>query len=253
MVPDRRVENEETVDDLILDGMKIIQPKRGYRFSLDAVLLAHFASVKGVHTIIDIGTGSGIIPLLMSSRIPDAAIVGIELQEAIAERALRNIILNNKTEQIRIIQGDVREIEQHLPGGFAQLVLSNPPFWRVGEGKLSQNKEEAIARHELYLNLEQLVFGAAYLLEDNGRLALIHRADRMEELLQAFSAARIRPRRIRMIHSYADRNAKLVLLEGQKHGQGQLEILPPLVIYEQQGVYCREIQALYGLNRESRG
>jgi tRNA1Val (adenine37-N6)-methyltransferase len=240
---------EETLDDLILGGMKMIQPKKGYRFSLDAVLLAHFVVLKGVKTVVDLGTGNGIIPLLLSHRCADLRIIGVEIQEAMVKRAQRNVLLNHKEAQIEMIRGDIREIENTLaPGGLAQLVLSNPPFWRQGEGKISQNQEEAIARHELYLDMEALLDRAFYLLAPGGKLAMIQRADRLEEIMQRFTTRGFSLTRVRFIHSYADRSAKLLLMEGQKQGRGTLAIMPPLIIYQKPGEYGEEIKQLYHLN-----
>ncbi|MEA1960567.1 MAG: tRNA1(Val) (adenine(37)-N6)-methyltransferase [Bacillota bacterium] len=237
----------ETLDDLILGGLHIIQSKQGYRFSLDAVLLSQFAQPEGVKTIIDIGTGNGVIPLLMSYRTAEARILGVEIQKTMAERARRSTVLNQKEKQIEILNEDICQIERVLPGGYAQLVLSNPPFWRQGEGKISQNEEAAIARHELHLNMKELVEKAFYLLQDGGKFAVIQRAERMEEMMKTFVDRGFRLKRMRLIHSLASRNAKLVLLEGQKHGRGQLDILPPLIIYEKQGEYCEELRRIYAI------
>ena len=240
---------DETLDDLILGDMKLIQAVHGYRFSLDAVLLTHFPELTGVSHIIDLGTGSGVIPLLLAARAPDLHITGIELQPAMVKRAKRSVRLNRLEHRIEIIQADIKEIDRTLVGGSAELVLSNPPFWKTGEGYLSSNTEEAIARHELNLNLEELVDKGAYLLGQGGKLVIIHRAERLEEAMGIFRCHKLSPKRLRLVHSFVDRSATLFLLEGIKNRPGRLNILPPLVIYQKPGEYSDEIKQLYGGNK----
>jgi tRNA1Val (adenine37-N6)-methyltransferase len=236
---------EETLDDLILGNMKIIQAAQGYRFSLDAVLLAHFPEIKRVKRVFDLGTGSGVIPLLLAIRAPDLRISGVEIQPAMVDRARRSINLNGLGDRIEIIQDDIKELEKSLPGGCAELVLSNPPFWRKGEGHISINPEEAIARHELKLNLEELVEQGAHLLCPGGKMAIIQRAERLSEAMEIFRRHNLSIKRLRMVHSFSHRNAGLVLLEGHKNRSGNLTILPPLVIYEKPGEYSDEIKQIY--------
>lgn len=237
---------DESLDDLILGNMRVIQPREGYRFSLDAVLLAHFPSATRVKRVFDLGGGSGVVSLIMAWRAPQAQVTVIELQPAMVERARRSIAMNGLQARINVIEADIREIEKIIPGGKAELVLSNPPFWRKGEGKLSRNPEEAVARHELNLSLAELVEKAAYLLAPGGKMAIIHRADRLEEAMTLFRQYKIPIRKLRSIHSFSDREARLILIEGEKNPPGPLTILPPLVIYEQVGVYGQELRELYG-------
>jgi tRNA1Val (adenine37-N6)-methyltransferase len=246
-VADRQeiINAEETQDDLILGNMKIIQAARGYRFSLDAVLLAHFSELVGVSRVIDLGTGSGVIPTILAVRAPEMRISGVEIQPAMVDRARRSVNLNGIGDRVEIIQADIKEIKKSLPGGCAELVLSNPPFWRKGEGHISINPEEAIARHELYLNLDQLVEQGVYLLCQGGKMAIIQRAERLAEAMDIFRRYNLSLKRLRMVHSFVDRNAGLVLLEGQKNRPGSLNILPPLIIYDKPGEYSDEIQQIY--------
>ncbi len=240
------IKAEETLDDLILGNMKIIQARRGYRFSLDSVLLAHFVELAGVSRVIDLGTGSGVIPTLLAVRSPLIKISGVEIQPLMVDRAGRSVSLNGLEDRIEIIQADIKQIKQSLPGGCAELVLSNPPFWRKGEGQVSMNPEEAIARHALNLNLAELVEQGAYLLQQGGKMAVIQRAERLAEIMNIFESHHLFIKRLRMVHSFVDRNAGLVLVEGQKNRPGSLTILPPLVIYEKPGEYCAEIKLIYG-------
>ncbi len=244
---DRRaiLKEDETLDDLILGNLQLIQPTHGYRFSLDAVLLAHFPELAGVSRVIDLGTGSGVIPILLTTREPEIRITGLEIQSAMVDRARRSVGLNKLENRIEIIQADIRDVKKTLTGGSAELVLSNPPFWKKGEGHISANQEEATARHELNLTLEELVYAGAHLLVQGGKMAIIQRAGRLEEAMEAFRRHRLFLHRLRLIHSFADRNATLVLLEGRKNRPGNLNILPPLVIYTQPQEYSEEIKQLY--------
>lgn len=236
--------NGETLDDLILGKMRVIQPERGYRFSLDAVLLAHFPDPPR-RQVVELGGGSGVISLLMAWRAPQASFTTIEIQASMVDRARRSIVLNGMEERIKVIHADIREVQNTLPGGIAELVLSNPPFWRKGEGKLSANSEEAIARHEINLTLEELVQKGAYLLRQGGKMAVIHRADRLEEAMDIFRRHKTPVRKLRMVHSFINKEARLVLIEAEKNRPGPIKVLPPLVIYDKVGEYGAELQQIY--------
>lgn len=236
----------ETLDDLILGGLRVIQPMQGYRFSIDAVLLAHFADLAGKKQAVDLGTGSAVIPLLLSQRNPRIKVVGLEIQPAMVERARRTIQLNELEDSIEVMLADVRRIEDTLPRGWAELVLSNPPFWKKGEGYLNRNQEEARARHEITLNLDELIAGAVYLMAPEGSLAIIHRASRLEEISRIFLNHGLVVNRVRLVHPFADRPPNLVLVEGKRGPTGEALLEPPLIIYSAQNHYCDEIRQIYG-------
>jgi len=239
------IRDDESLDDLILGDMKVIQPKEGYRFSLDAVLLAHFPADNSIKRMVELGSGSGVVSLLMAWRASRVRITALEVQPAMVERSRRSIVLNGLQERIEIIEADIRETEKILPGGAAELVLSNPPFWRKGEGKISQNSEEAVARHEIKLSLPELVEKGAYLLTSGGKLDIIHRAERLDEAMELFRAYKVPVRRLRFIHSFNNRAARLVLIEGVKSSPGPLTVMAPLIIYEKTGIYGQELRNIY--------
>ena len=241
------VEDDETLDDLLIGGLKIIQPRKGYRFSIDSVLLAQFPILNGQEKVIDLGTGNGIIPLLMSARSPSIHITGIEMQAAMVERARKSIALN-RLSNIDIRQEDIRDTKQIFPPRTFDLVMSNPPFWRKGEGKVNTNREESIARHEVEISLREVVEAAAYLLVPGGNFCLIHRASRLPEIFQLCIDQGITPDRVRTVHAFADREATQVLFAGKKNTKTSLSVLPPLILYSRPGEYFREIQELYSLN-----
>lgn len=237
---------DETLDDLILGGMKVIQARHGYRFSLDSVLLAHFPDLEAVAQAVDLGTGSGVIPLILGARSPQLKVAGIELQPAMADRARRNMKLNRVEDRITIIEADIRQIEKQLSGGYAELVLSNPPFWKQGQGKVSRHPEQAIARHELCLELGDVWSKGAYLLKPGGHMAVIQPVSRMLESLAHMEKQGLGICRLRMVHAFREREAGLVLLEAVKRKRPVLRILPPLIIYADNGGYSQEIRTWYG-------
>lgn len=239
------LKNEESLDDLILGDMKIMQSKVGYRFSIDAVLLANFADIEKAHNILDLGTGNAVIPLLLSHRARDLEINAVEIQKEMYERAIRNIELNNKAQQIKIFNTDIKEIEKYfLPASF-DCTISNPPFWKKGEGKTSKHIEAAIARHEIEIDLEGIVEKSAYLLKTGGKMSIIHRSDRLLELLDLCQKNKIYPSRLRMIHSFIDSSAKLFLLEATNKKRTSMQIMQACIIYEQPGIYSKEICRIY--------
>lgn len=245
-VDEKLVREDETLDDLILGGLKVIQPRQGYRFSLDAVLLAHFPVLDGIDSAVDLGSGSGVIPLIMSGRSPAFSMIGIELQADMAERSRRSISYNGLDGRIRIIPADIREIKSALPPASAGLVICNPPFWKKGEGHVSRHPEEAIARHELEVVFNDICAAAAWLLKDGGHFCVIQRAERLVEVTAAMAKHKLQVSRIRTVHSFAGEDATLVLTEARKNRRGGVRIMAPLVIYQEPGEYSAEVNAWYG-------
>ncbi|MGI5921702.1 MAG: tRNA1(Val) (adenine(37)-N6)-methyltransferase [Syntrophomonadaceae bacterium] len=239
------VRDDESLDDLIINGLKIIQPRTGYRFSLDSVILAHFADLRQAENIVDLGSGNGVIPLILSQRKPSARITGVEIQPQMVDRSRRSIQINMLADRVEILNMDIRNIQKEWQGGCADLVISNPPFWRKNEGKISNNPEEAGARHELNLTLSELVSQAGHILRPGGNFALIQRASRLPEIMQELRRNNIGVRRLQTVHSLPDKEAKQVLVEGQKGARSDLKILPPLIIYQQPGQYTQQLLAIY--------
>ena len=240
------IKADETVDDLMLYNLRLIQKKKGFRFTLDSVLVAHFATVKTGDQIVDLGTGTGVIPLILSARASKTRITGIEIQEELAEMAVRSVQLNNLTEVIKIIKGDFRGIHKKLGGGIFNLVTGNPPYWSPGEGEVSPVESRAVSRHEITGSIEDVVECAGKLLNYQGRFALIYPVDKMLLLFELLRRFHLEPRKIRFIHSFRERPARLLLLEARKSAPAELKVMPPLIIYEKPGQYSPEILAWYG-------
>lgn len=216
-------------------------------------MLSHFATVKTGDKVVDLGTGTGVIPLIISTRIKKINIIGVEIQEELAEMATRSVQLNSKEETITIVKGDLQNIYKVIGGGMHTLVTANPPYWSIGEGKVSALEAKALARHEIACSLESVVACASKLLTYQGRFALIYRAERLLDVLSLLRQYKLEPRRLRFVHPFIDRAAKLVLVEARKSAGSELKALPPLIVYESPGIYTREILGWYGKEEETDG
>ena len=236
---------DEKLDELFNGRLKIIQKKEGYRFSVDALLLAHFSSHLPAHSIIDLGTGSGIIPLVLAGKKAAPAIVGVEVQEEMADMARRTISLNDLTGRVTILREDMRNIRDSFPPASFDLVVSNPPYYPVSTGRINPTGQKAIARHEIMLSLEDLVAGAHYLVKPTGCAVIIFPAKRLSELLSALTRAAMKPRLLRIIYSQEKGEGKLVIVEACKGGNPELVITQPFFIYDQGGGYSEEMQNIY--------
>ncbi len=242
----------ETLDTLHIGNMQLIQPKQGYRFSVDALLLADFLTVKAGERLIDLGTGAGILPLLCAALTPARQIVGVELQARLSDLARRNVAINGLAERIQIVQGDLREAAQSFRAGEFDVLCSNPPYRKLGAGRLNPQSEQAIARHEVACQLSDLLAAAKYLLKPGGRLFLIYLPERLAELLAGLSAARLEPKRLRCVHATMPTAASLVLVEAQRDAAAGLRVLPPLALYAAPNVYSPEAQKILRVNDQYR-
>jgi tRNA1Val (adenine37-N6)-methyltransferase len=234
----------ESLDALFDGALKLFQSRRGYRFSLDALLLAYFATLKRNDRVIDLGTGNGVIPLVLARLHPEVAIAAVEYQSAMVERAARNIEINQLDARISLGRGDVRAAGSIGSAESFDVVVCNPPYRRAANGRLSPNDEKQIARHEIHGELGDFLTAAAFLLRAKGRMALVYLASRAVDLLSSMRLARLEPKRLRMVHSFRDSEASLILVEGVKQGRSGVEILPPLIVYRQGKEYSDEVAAM---------
>ena len=242
MTPARN--SDETLDALFSGKLKLFQSRAGYRFSLDALLLGHFATVKRREKVVDLGTGNGIIPLILANLHSQVSITGVELQRGLAERAARNVKLNRLENRIQIRRGDVRAVASvGAPESF-DVVVCNPPYRRQGSGRVSPNDEKQIARHELHGELADFLDAAVFLLSAKGRIALVYLAGRAVDLVSSMRQARLEPKRLRLVHSFSDVAASLVLVEGVKNGRSGVDILAPLIVYRRGKEYSDEMAAM---------
>lgn len=234
----------ETIDGIGRGEVLVIQRREGYRFAVDALLVADFAGApRG--PVVDLGTGCGIVALMLAAR-GVRPIVAVEVQPALYQLAYRNISLNRRGEQVQLVHADLRRLRGVLTGGSVELVVSNPPYMPGSSGFVSPVSERAIARHDLSCSPADLADAARYLLRDGGALKLIYSASRLVELTGALAAASLETRRLRMVHPLPGRPAKRVLIEAVKGRRGPVEILPPLHLYAAAGRSTEEAQRILG-------
>ena len=239
---------EETLDDLLIHHMTLLQSKKGYRFSLDAVLLAMWLDIAAVQKGMDLGTGSGVIPLLLTARKASLRMEGLEVQESLFQRAQKNIINNHLEDKIQILSGDIMQVPQQFPAHTYDLVCCNPPFFRAGEGKINPHSEKAVARHELKVTFEGIVQAARHLLRPGKNFALIFPTSRLSETLSLLLQNGFSPRRLRWVHPRTQAAATMFLLEASSGTKTSLTVEPPLFVYQEDGQYSPEIRAWYAVN-----
>ena len=243
------MENEVINYLLAHKNMKIIQRRDMFNFSLDTVLLANFCTInKDLSTIVDFGTNNAAIPLLLSRRT-DKKIIGVEIQEEAVEIANKNVVLNELTEQIEIVHNDIKEYVKDAKK--VKLVVCNPPFFKVGEkSNLNENKYLQIARHEIMIDLEEIVRSAAMILDNKGRFAMVHRPDRMIEIINMMQKYDIEPKRIRFVYPKVGKESHIFLIEGMYKGNKGIKIEAPLYAHEDDGSYSKEVRMMFGENED---
>ncbi|WP_448821126.1 tRNA1(Val) (adenine(37)-N6)-methyltransferase [Cetobacterium sp.] len=237
----------EVINSLLNKSLKIIQRPDYFNFSLDSLLISNFISLtRGADKILDLGTGNGAIPLFLSQRTK-AKITGIEIQETSANLAIRNVELNNLQEQITIIHDDMKNWKNHFESGSQDVIITNPPFFKFhgNENQLNNLDQLTLARHEITIDLEQLISVASNLLKHKGYFAMVHRPDRFLEIVDTMRKYGIFPKRVQFCHSKIDKPAKILLIEGIRNGKDSLTILPPLVSHDDSGKYSKEILNLF--------
>lgn len=235
----------ERIDDLQLNDLHIIQSEKGFRFGMDAVILSDFARVRPREHVVDMGTGTGILPILMSAQRADAVFSAFELQPDMADMAARSVALNGLEERIRIYAEDMRQAAGIIGYGCAHLVTCNPPYGKQGSTLKNSSESVTIARHEEETTIDEWTASCAAVLRNMGRLCMVFPAQRILELTDAYRHARIEPKRIRMVYAKADRAPYLVLLEGMKNAKPGLLWMPPLVVYHPDGTETDEIDRIY--------
>lgn len=240
--------SKETIDELRMCGLRLFQPRDGYRFSLDPLLLCDFAARDGgVASAIDLGTGCGVIPLVLAARYGAETAVGVECQPEMAEFARRNVQENGFSGRIAIIEDDILNMRRALPVSSFGIVLANPPYRRHGTGKISPKAGRDIARHETTAGLADFMNAAKYLVEPGGRICFIYHPSRLEELLVAASSIKLSLSRIRMVHGTLGAGARMFLAELTKGRKCELRVEPPLIVYGEDGDYTEEAEGILGV------
>lgn len=238
---------DERLDDLQLDGLEIIQNPGKFCFGMDAVLLSNFARVKSTDSVLDLGTGTGIIPILLSAKTKAERIVGLEIQEESADMARRSVLHNQLENRIEIVTGDIKEAATIFGPVSFDVITTNPPYMIGRHGITNPTDAKAIARHEILCDLDDILRESAKILGYGGRFYMIHRPFRLAEIFSKMVSYKIEPKRMRMVHPYIDREPNMVLIEGVRSGNSRMTVEPPLVVYKEPGVYTDELLGKYGL------
>ena len=230
------------------EKLKIVQDTDMFNFSLDSILLPNFITIpKNATKILDIGTGNAPIPLILSTKTK-AQITGVEIQSEVSKLAKKSIEINELSQQIQIINGDIKEISKNYPVNSFDIITCNPPFFEVtDESRFNKNDYKTLARHEVTLNLEQLLSLAKRLLKNDGILGIVHRPERLIDVLEVMRKYNIEPKRIRFVYPKKDKEANILLIEGRKNGNKGIKICPPLYSHEENGDYTKEIQKYFSI------
>ena len=238
------LKDNERLDSLIKENLKIIQNDDVFSFSTDALLLGDFAEIRKKDKVIDLCSGNGVIPLLLSYK-GNQPIEGIEIQPQLVDMAQRSFKYNQLDDRLYMHQMDVKSVFQHFKPSQYSVVTCNPPYFK--ENQLHQHQKEAhkIARHEILCKLEDCLMAARHLLKQSGRLYMVHRAERMMDVLTEMRRANIEPKRLTLVYSKLDRDAQTILVEGRKSGNQGLDITPPFYIYQKDGMYSEEMKGIY--------
>ena len=247
-IPNHLIRDDERVEDLQYQGLAILQKKGTFHFGTDAVLLADFASPRPREQMVDMGTGTGIIAILMVSRQESAHCVALEIQPEMAEMASRSVQINDMQDRVQVMETDFCEAWKVLGREKYTLAVCNPPYGKAGSVLLSEQEAQRIARHEGQCTIEEVCQAASRLLKNGGRFEVVFPAPRMLELMSAMRDDRLEPKRVRTVHHRAEHAPKLVLVEAVKGGKSMLHWLPPLVLEEADGTSTQEYRRIYRMD-----
>ena len=237
---------DERIDDLQRNGYRIIQKKKGFCFGMDAVLLSGFAQVREGEVAVDLGTGTGIIPILLEAKTNGKHFTGLEIQEEVAEMAGRSVRLNQLEDRVDIVRGDIKEASRLFGKASFDVVTSNPPYMNDNHGLKNPDLPKAIARHEVFCTLDDVCREASLLLKSGGRFYMVHRPHRLAEIITALKTYKLEPKRMKLVHPFADKEANMVLIEAVRGGKSMMKVEAPIIVYKEPGVYTQEIYDVYG-------
>lgn len=236
----------ERLDELHRNGYRIIQNSRKFCFGMDAVLLSGFARVKPGERALDLGTGTGIIPILLRGKTEGRDFTGLEIQEESADMARRSVAYNHLEESVSIVTGDIKEAAALFGAASFDVVTCNPPYMTGNHGLVNPEQPKAVARHEILCTLEDVVGQTARVLRPGGRFYLVHRPFRLAEILTLLVRYKLEPKRMRLVYPFVDKEPNMVLIEALSGGKSRITVEKPLIVYKKQGVYTDEIYDMYG-------
>ena len=242
-----KLQSGEQIVDLERNGYKIIQNRERFCFGMDAVLLTGFAKVGKGERALDLGTGTGIIPILLEAKTEGQDFEALEIQPESAEMARRSVMLNNLQERIKIVDGDIKEASKIFGAASFNVVTTNPPYMTENHGVKNPDEPKAIARHEIKCNLEDVIRESAKLLKPKGRFYMVHRPFRLAEIMNVLTKYRLEPKRMQLVYPYIDREPNMVLIEALKGGNSRVTVEPPLIVYKEPGVYTENILKIYDM------
>lgn len=240
------IRENERIDDLQRNGYGIIQKKDGFCFGMDAVLLSGFAHVKKGEKAIDLGTGTGIIPILLEAKNDGKEYIGLEIQEDMADMASRSVAFNHLEGKISVVKGDIKEAGKLFGKSTFDVVTSNPPYMNDTHGLKNPDLPKAIARHEILCTLEDVVREAAGLLKPGGRFYMVHRPRRLTEIIMMLTKYKLEPKRMKMVHPFVNKEANMVLIEAVRGGGSMMIVEAPVIVFKEPGIYSDEIYDVYG-------
>lgn len=235
----------ERIDDLMRDGLKLIQNTDIFCFGMDAVLLSTYAKAGKNDRVLDLGTGNGIIPVLMQSKNPGSTYTALEIQENSADLAIRNVELNNLSDRISVVKGDIKEASRLFGEASFNVVTSNPPYMNENHGIVNPDSAKAIARHEILCSLEDVVREAGRCLKSKGKMYMVHRPNRLVDIFDIMRRHHLEPKRMRLVYPYVNKAANMVLIEAVKGGNSQLIVEEPLIVYKEDGTYTDALLKMY--------
>lgn len=236
----------ERIDDLERNHYRIIQNPEKFCFGMDAVLLSGFARIKDGEEVLDLGTGTGIIPVLLEAKTKGKHFTGLEIQEESADMARRSVRLNGLTKKVSIVTGDIKEASALFGSASFDVVTTNPPYMNHSHGLVNPDQPKAIARHEILCSLEDVIRESAKLLKPGGRFYMVHRPFRLVQIVKLMADYRIEPKRMKFVHPFADKEPNMVLIEGARGGGANLKVEAPLIVYRAPGIYTEAIYDIYG-------
>ena len=240
------LEDGERIDSLHVGDFRIVQNRNFFCFGMDAVLLSGFVTVRPGARVIDLGTGTGIIPILLEAKTEASHLVGLEIQEESADMAMRSVKLNHLEDKISIVEGDIKEADQLFEAASFDVVTSNPPYMIGNHGLTNDSDAKSIARHEVLCTLEDVVSQAARLLKTGGSFFMVHRPFRLAEIMITLSKYKLEPKRMQLVYPYVDKEPNMVLLQAVRGGKPRMTVEKPLIVFKEPGVYADEICDVYG-------
>ena len=249
MTTSNLLKDGERLDDLQCKGYHIIQDPARFCFGMDAVLLSGFAKAKKGEKVLDLGTGTGIIPILMAAKTEGESFTALEIQEESADMARRSVSYNHLEEKVKIVTGDIKDASKIFGASSFHVITTNPPYMIGTHGENSPSEAKAIARHEVLCTLDDILRESARLLMPGGRFYMVHRPFRLAEIMSKMVEYKIEPKRMRLVYPYIDKEPNMVLIEGLRGGKSRMTVEPPLIVYKEPGIYTDEIYEIYGMGK----